>query len=107
MHYVSKIDEGAAETPQSYAKYSTGLRRSTYVDRAMGSVHMGVGVCFLDPRGSIQPHFHSFEESFYILEGSAAVQIGEASYAIGPGHFGLISTGVPHSWQNSGNRPVR
>lgn len=107
MHYVSRIDEGAAEMPQGYAKYSTGLRRSTYVDRAMGSVHMGVGICFLEPLGSIQPHVHSFEESFYILEGSVAVQIGEASYTLGPGHFGLISTGVPHSWQNSGTRLVR
>ena len=107
MHYVSKIDAGAAETPQGYAKYSTGLRRSTYVDRAMGSVHMGVGICFLEPHGSIQPHLHSFEESFYILEGSAAVQIGEASHAVGPGNFGLISTGVLHSWKNSGDRPVR
>ena len=107
MHYVSKIDEGGAETPQGYAKYSTGLRRSTYVDRAMGSVHMGVGICFLEPHGSIQPHLHSFEESFYILEGSVGVQIGETSHAVGPGYFGLISTGVPHGWQNSGNRPVR
>src|SRR5579862_5870887 len=101
MHYVSKIDEGAAETPQGYAKYSAGLRRSTCVDRAIGSVHMGVGICFLGPQGSIQPHVHSFEESFYILEGSAVVLIGEASYAVAPGHFGLISTGVPHSWRNA------
>jgi mannose-6-phosphate isomerase-like protein (cupin superfamily) len=107
MHYVSKIDEGAAETPQGYAKYSTGHRRSTYVDRAMGSVHMGVGICFLEPHGSIQPHLHSFEESFYMLEGSAAVQIGEASHAVGPGDFGLISTGVPHSWHNTSSQPVR
>lgn len=107
MHHVSKIDEGAAETPQDYAMHTAGFRRSTYVDRAMGSVHMGVGICFLEPHGSIQPHLHSFEESFYILEGSVAVQIGEASYSLGPGHFGLIGTGVPHRWQNSGNRPVR
>ena len=107
MHYVSKIDERAAETPQGYAKHSAGFRGSTYVDRAMGSVHMGVGICFLESHGSIQPHLHSFEESFYILEGSIAVQIGETSYALGPGNFGLISTGVPHSWRNVGNRTVR
>ena len=41
----------------------------------MGSVHMGVGICYLDP-GGIEPHRHSFEESFYILEGSVIVQIG-------------------------------
>jgi mannose-6-phosphate isomerase-like protein (cupin superfamily) len=107
MHYVSKIDERAAEIPQGYAKHSTDFRRATYVDRAMGSVHMGVGICFLGPQGSIQPHVHSFEESFYILEGSVVVQIGEGSHSLGPGHFGLISTGVRHSWRNTNNRPVR
>lgn len=107
MHYVSKINERAAETPQGYTKHSSGFRRATYVDRAMGSVHMGVGICFLEPRGSIQPHVHSFEESFYILEGSVGVEIGEGSHALSPGHFGLISTGVRHGWHNTSNRPVR
>lgn len=107
MHYVSRIDEGPAETPQGYAKHSTEFRRATYVDRAMGSVHMGVGICFLGSQGSIQPHIHSFEESFYILEGSVVAQIGEGSHALAPGHFGLVSTGVRHSWQNTSNRPVR
>ena len=66
----------------------------------MGSVHMGVGVCFLDPGGAIEPHVHSFEESFYILEGTVAAQIGERSFTLGPGHFGLISTGLRHAFRN-------
>jgi mannose-6-phosphate isomerase-like protein (cupin superfamily) len=107
MHYVSRIDEGIAETPEGYAKRCTGFRRATYVDRAMGSVHMGVGICFLQPHGSIQPHVHSFEESFYVLEGSISVQIGEESYTLGPGHFGLIGTGARHAWRNTSNQPVR
>ncbi len=48
MHAVSKIDPAAAQTPQLYQQHSTGFRRATYVDRAMGSVHMGTGICFLD-----------------------------------------------------------
>jgi len=107
MHYVSRIDKGGAETPNGYAKHSTGFRRVSYVNRAMGSVHMGVGICFLEPHGSIQPHVHSFEESFYVLEGSISVQIREGNYALGPGHFGLISTGARHGWRNTSNRPVR
>jgi len=55
MHHVSKIEESAARTPKLYEPHSTGFRRATYVDRAMGSVHMGVGVCYLDPGGEIQP----------------------------------------------------
>ena len=107
MHYVSKIDYATATTPALYQAHSNGFRRATYVDRAMGSVHMGVGVCYLEPGGVIQPHVHSFEESFYILEGSVNVQIAEKSYAVSPGNFGLTGTGVRHAWRNAGAGPVR
>jgi mannose-6-phosphate isomerase-like protein (cupin superfamily) len=107
MHHVSKIEGAAAPAPGVYEKHSAGFRRAAYVDRAMGSVHMGTGICFLEPQGVIQPHLHSFEESFYILEGSVIAQIGEQACALGPGHFGLISTGVRHAWRNVGDQPVR
>ena len=107
MHHVSRIDESQARTPKLYEGRSTGFRRATYVDSTMGSVHMGVGVCFLEPGGVIQPHLHSFEESFYVLEGNLTGQIGEKSHALSPGNYGLISTGVRHAFRNTGTRPVR
>jgi mannose-6-phosphate isomerase-like protein (cupin superfamily) len=107
MHAVSKIDPAAAQTPKLYRHRSTGFRRATYVDRAMGSVHMGTGICFLDAGGSIQPHLHSFEESFYILEGNVLAQIGDKTHSLGPGNFGLIPTGTPHSWKNGGHGASR
>jgi len=73
----------------------------------MGSVHMGVGICFLDPGGVIQPHLHSFEESFYILEGTVIAEISGKSCELGPGHFGLIPTGARHSWSNSSQGTAR
>jgi len=107
MHAVSKIDPAAAQTPQPYQQHSSGFRLATYVDRGMGSVHMGTGICFLDPNGAIQPHLHSFEESFYILEGSVSLQIGEKLHTLGPGNFGLIPTGTPHAWKNGGSGLAR
>ena len=111
MHHVSKIDPSAAQTPKLYEPHSTGFRRATYVDRTMGSLHMGVGVCYLEHGGVIRPHIHSFEESFYILEGHVTLQIGERSHTLEPGFFGLIPTGVRHSWRNvwtnPGDQPVR
>ena len=107
MHFVSRIDPSLAGTPELYRQGSSGFRRASYVDRAMGSVHMGTGLCYLDANGIIQPHLHSFEESFYILEGSLIVQIGEQAYVLGPGNFGLIGTGVPHGWRNAGEQPAR
>ena len=105
MHAVSKIDPAAAETPLLYRPHSTGFLRATYVDRAMGSVHMGTGICFLDAGGAVQPHLHSFEESFYILEGAVSVEMGDKPHLLGPGNFGLIPTGTRHSWKNAGPEP--
>jgi mannose-6-phosphate isomerase-like protein (cupin superfamily) len=107
MHFVSRIDPASATVPHLYQPHSSGFRRATYVDRVTGSVHMGVGICFLDPGGVIRPHLHSFEESFYILEGSVTAEIGMKTYELGPGHFGLIPTGVQHSWRNTGQGIVR
>lgn len=107
MHFVSKVDLAMASIPSLYEQGSTGFRRFSYVDRAMGSVHMGAGICYLDANGAIRPHLHSFEESFYVLEGNLILQVGDQSYALIPGHFGLISTGIPHSWRNAGEQPAR
>jgi len=107
MHYVSTIDEAKAETPQIYASHAKGFRRATYVDRSTGSVHMGVGICFLSPGGVIETHLHSFEESFYILEGSVEAQIGGQTQTLGPGNFGLIPTGIAHSFHNASGASAR
>ena len=107
MHHVSKIDEATAQTPKLYEGQSSGFRRAAYVDRAMGSVHMGVGICFLDANGIIQPHLHSFEESFYILEGNVITQIGDQAHLLSAGYFGLISTGVKHAFRTVSGAPAR
>ncbi len=107
MHFVSKIEPAAAHTPKLYEKHSSGFRRAAYVDRAMGSVHMGAGICYLDAQGLIQPHLHSFEESIYVLDGELIVQIGDQAYSLSPGHFGLIGTGVKHAFRKAGDTPAR
>lgn len=107
MHHVSKIDYATALTPTQYLGHSTNFLRATCVDGAMGSVHMGVGVCSLEAGGSVDSHRHSFEESFYILEGTAIVEAGGNQRELGPGHFGLIRTGMRHAWSNPSDRVVR
>lgn len=107
MHHVSMVDEAAAHTPEPYERHSVGFRRVEYAGRSVGSVHMGVGICFLDSNGVVHPHLHSFEESFYLLEGSVIAQIGDNAYRLDPGHFGLIPTGERHAWRSAGDGPVR
>jgi mannose-6-phosphate isomerase-like protein (cupin superfamily) len=102
MHHFSTIREHEAKTPKAYEKFSQGFRHASFVQHGMGSVHMGTAICYLAPQGSIGTHLHSFEESFYILEGSPVVQIEDNSYQLRPGNFGLIGTGKKHSWENGG-----
>jgi mannose-6-phosphate isomerase-like protein (cupin superfamily) len=107
MHFVSKIDSSTAQTPKLYEGHSVGFRYAGYVNRDMGSVHMGTGICYLDVNGKIESHIHSFEESFYILEGDVTLQIGEQTHQLSAGHYGLISTGVKHSFHNASNKSAR
>jgi len=107
MHFVSSIDSASAKTPQAYEGKSSCFRRAMYVERATGSVHMGTGICYLDVGGFIIPHVHSFEESFYILEGNVVVQIGDKAFSLDAGSYGLISTGVKHAFRNVGDVPIR
>jgi mannose-6-phosphate isomerase-like protein (cupin superfamily) len=101
MHYVSKIQSGSFAIPRAYAEHSKGFGRATYVEHGMGSVHMGVGICRLSARGSVQSHVHSLEESFYVFRGNPILQIEDKAYPLRPGNFGLISTGKEHAWSNS------
>jgi len=107
MHFVSKIDHSSARTPKVFTNHSRGFTRATFVDHAAGSVHMGVGVCSLSSQGSIDAHLHSFEESFYVLEGKLTLEAGEKTHELGPGDFGLIRTGTPHAWRNSSGAAAR
>jgi quercetin dioxygenase-like cupin family protein len=107
MHHVSRIDPLAARTPHPYEGHSSGFRRATYVDRSIGSVHMGTGVCFLDPGGRVDSHLHSFEESLYVLEGGLELAVHGAAHTLGPGHYALIRTGVRHSLRSAGGGAAR
>jgi quercetin dioxygenase-like cupin family protein len=65
-----------------------------------GAVHTGFGISELGPSGRIEDHVHSFEETFYVLEGSVVVETPEAAVELVPGDYGMVPTGVPHSWRN-------
>jgi quercetin dioxygenase-like cupin family protein len=91
----------------AYAERSEGLTRSALMDRAGGSVHMGVGMCALEPRGRVDAHVHSFEESFYVLDGTPVLILDGRAFPLEPGACGVVPVGVPHAWQGAGDRVAR
>ena len=86
---------------------SSGLRRWPVVDETSGAVHTGFGVCELAPGGRVSAHLHSFEESFYVLDGTVDLRTSEGAFRLGAGDYGLVPVGVPHSWRNGGDEAAR
>lgn len=68
---------------------------------------MGVGMCELGPRGRIDTHLHSFEESFYVLQGEPVLILDGRAYPLSPGACGLIPVGVEHAWQGPAKGSAR
>jgi len=70
-------------------------------------VHTGFGICELQPGGSVPAHVHSFEQSCYIIEGSAVLSTAEGSLLLEAGDYGLVPVGMPHEWRNDGDAVAR
>jgi mannose-6-phosphate isomerase-like protein (cupin superfamily) len=85
-----------------------GFTRWTIVDEnSPGAVHTEFSVCALEPGGSVATAVQSYEECFYVLEGSVIVQTPDGATRLAPGDYGLLPLGVPHSWRNEGSEPAR
>lgn len=52
---------------------------------------------------------HEQDDTFYVLEGTLTVQVGEEVFDIGPGDFLSVPPETPHTFDNlhNGDRPVR
>jgi quercetin dioxygenase-like cupin family protein len=80
---------------------------ASLVDHESGAVHTGLSLHELAPGGVVLPHLHSFEESFYLIEGEITAAAGDLVSRLGPGGYGVHTTGVLHGWRNHGTGPVR
>jgi quercetin dioxygenase-like cupin family protein len=106
-HIVKKRDELIFTVPPELDGSCSGFVRSGVATEAEGSTHMGFGVCELQPGGSVDAHVHSYEESFFVLEGSVVVDTDEGSFALRPGDYGVVNVGAPHAWRNVSDEPAR
>ncbi len=95
---------GSASGPLSGA---SGFDTWSIVDGTTPAVHTGFAVGRLDPGGALPAHVHSYEESLYVLDGQVVVQTPGEAVRLGPGDYGLIPVGVPHSLRNEGSEHVR
>ena len=94
-HYLKAAD---VQLRPAYFDHSRSFRRSSLVDQTVGSVHMGLGLCALSADGHIDSHVHSFEESFFVLEGQPTLVLDGRSYPLMPGACGVVPVSVSHAW---------
>ncbi|MFD0741982.1 cupin domain-containing protein [Phytohabitans flavus] len=101
-HVVRRASEAA------FTAVSGGFARWSIVDESvLGAVHTGFAVCELAPGASVPSQVNWYEESVFLLSGSAVMDTPGGSYRLEPGDYGLVNTGVPYAWRNLGDEPAR
>lgn len=107
MHFVGHIDWSFVNEPAPAGPTSSGLARLPLVGREQGAVHTDLTVGALQPGGWLAPHFHSFEEALYVLEGELLVELGDRVHRLVSGDYALFPTGMRHALGNSSRAIVR
>jgi quercetin dioxygenase-like cupin family protein len=106
MYHVRRADEIVLEEPAAYAPHSRGHRRAVVVGSEVGSVHTGITRCALDAGGEIGMHVHSYEKSFYVVDGRPRIAVDGRTWQLAPDDCGLIPVGTEHAWR-AGDEPCR
>ncbi|MFD6287075.1 cupin domain-containing protein [Streptomyces sp. NPDC060205] len=99
MHHKAKINSALNATLHEYADHSRGFTSQILVDGSAGAVHMRVLCNHLAAGGAIDPHIHSYEESFFVLEGNPILILDGRAIQLAPGSTGVIPLGREHSWR--------
>ncbi|TML27756.1 MAG: cupin domain-containing protein [Actinobacteria bacterium] len=80
---------------------SSGLTTCRVVGGALGSTHMALTLVSLVD-GHVDEHLHSFETSFYVLEGDPVLYLEGRGVGLKPGACGCVPVGVPHAFRSHG-----
>ena len=105
-HLVVRGAAAQYSHPAGWAAAARGYQRWNVVGEQTGSAHTGFAMCAVEPGGSVPAHVHSFEESFYVLDGVGVIDLPDGAFQVAPGDYGLIPVGVPHAWRNLAATPV-
>jgi len=106
-HYVARVDWDLVATPQPSSATASGLARAVVVGPEQGAVHTELAIGSLQGGGWIARHFHSFEESLYVLGGELLLEVDGTVHRLHTGDFALVPIGVRHTLVNARDEAVR
>jgi quercetin dioxygenase-like cupin family protein len=89
------------EPTPAHPEHTTGYRRAPLIGGHNGSVHMGLALDELAD-GHVERHIHSYEESFYVLEGEPVLHLDGRNIRLRPGACGIVPVGTAHAWLSNG-----
>jgi quercetin dioxygenase-like cupin family protein len=107
FHLVRTASQAEFIVPAAYTPISQGFRRWSIVNRESGSVHQDFNICELEPGGCVNAHIHTFEESFYVMDGQLTVETGDGRFGLKEGDYGIVHVAAPHAVRNLGTTTVR
>ena len=86
---------------------TTGVAIKMFVDRSFGAIHQSLFLIQYLPGAKIDPHDHTFEESYLIVGGRVRATADGKTYELAPGDVIWTGVGCIHSFENAGSEPVR
>jgi mannose-6-phosphate isomerase-like protein (cupin superfamily) len=90
-----------------YEGHARRLQRTTLLDRAAGSVHVGYCICALDAGGEIDRCIHAYEKSFYVLSGELELERDGHLVSLSKDDYGLVPVGTAYALRNTGSRSAQ
>src|SRR6059058_4137366 len=97
---IVRIQSSASVEPvilHQYVKVWGFIPKFSAYEETKGTYLEAVEEFWLDPGVGAEPHFHNTHEFFYLLEGSATVQVEKEARLCRPGDFIRISPNAVHS----------
>jgi quercetin dioxygenase-like cupin family protein len=99
MHLLVRRED--IEFAPSVPGHSSGAQRALLVGGHTGATHTGLMLVEMTD-GYIDLHLHSYETTFYILEGEPILYLDGSAVRLEPGACGAIPVGAPHALRTEG-----
>ncbi|SIS03991.1 Cupin domain-containing protein [Peribacillus simplex] len=83
-----------------------GLVKRLVHPSTVGSENLAVSICYLNPGEEITRHSHTYEEAYFVLQGTGKMILGEEEFKLEPNMSVYIPSGKEHAQINDGSEPL-
>ena len=100
LFHLQRRAERAPAVPPGWDDHVHLLAVAPLVGAHVGSAHTGWSLHTLGSSGRVGTHFHSVEQSFYVVSGNPLLTTDGRTYRLSANECGLFPVAVSHAWRN-------